>query len=301
MLFQAGFLLLHCPLRLHRKQESSNFLASFVLLILQSSPVENFPQSRKPLLTQRPNEHKGHWPNYTFPIWWLIIFTASSTYSSFAEISFGLNYLNYLLTPDRWCWGEGWAWGVKEGLLHLPCFSFSLHPQRAEIHMMIQQQLRQLLPERKVDTPAALALLCGSVAALAVWKWLGRKMIQKKMEEARRTRDEGMKKMAKAVQQFREQVTCPQVSESHWGVCWCCPSAPPSSPIAFIRRRCASSPPGRGKAALGEREVTALLSLDEMWWESTALGNVNYSLLGECKLLTVKKFLNTGDEALDLY
>lgn len=76
---------------------------------------------------------------------------------------------------------------------------------------------------------------------------------------------------------------------------------PAHGPIAFIRRRCASSSPGRGKAALGEREVTALLSLDEMWWESTALGNVNYSLLGECKLLTVKKFLNTGDEALDLY
>ncbi|NXC58810.1 FAAH1 hydrolase, partial [Aleadryas rufinucha] len=55
-------------------------------------------------------------------------------------------------------------------------------------------------------TSAALALLGGSVAALVVWKWLGRKMIQKKMEEARRTRDEGMKKMAKAVEQFREQI-----------------------------------------------------------------------------------------------
>lgn len=86
--------------------------------------------------------------------------------------------------------------------------------------MMIQQQLRQLLPERKAGTSAALALLGGSVAALVVWKWLGRKTIQKKMEEARRTRDEGMKKMAKAVQQFREQVTCPpRGSESHWGVC----------------------------------------------------------------------------------
>ncbi|NXH62016.1 FAAH1 hydrolase, partial [Rhabdornis inornatus] len=53
---------------------------------------------------------------------------------------------------------------------------------------------------------AALALLGGSVAALGVWKWLGKKMVQKKMEEARRTRDEGLKKMAKAVQQFREQV-----------------------------------------------------------------------------------------------
>ncbi|NXB66011.1 FAAH1 hydrolase, partial [Struthidea cinerea] len=55
-------------------------------------------------------------------------------------------------------------------------------------------------------TSAALALLGGSVAALVVWKWLSRKMIQEKMEEAQRTRDEGMKKMAKVVQQFREQV-----------------------------------------------------------------------------------------------
>ncbi|NWS95460.1 FAAH1 hydrolase, partial [Mionectes macconnelli] len=55
-------------------------------------------------------------------------------------------------------------------------------------------------------TSAALTLLGGSVAALVVWKWLGKKMIQKKMEEARKARDEGLKKMAKAVQQFREQV-----------------------------------------------------------------------------------------------
>lgn len=74
---------------------------------------------------------------------------------------------------------------------------------------MMQQQLRQLLPERAVDPSAALALLCGSAAAMVVWKWLGKRQIQKKMEEARRTRDEGVKKMAKAVQQFREQVTCP--------------------------------------------------------------------------------------------
>ncbi|KAF1530087.1 Fatty-acid amide hydrolase 1, partial [Eudyptes sclateri] len=52
---------------------------------------------------------------------------------------------------------------------------------------------------------AALTLLCGSAAAVVVWKWLGKRQIQKKMEEARRTRDEGVKKMAKAVQQFREQ------------------------------------------------------------------------------------------------
>ncbi|XP_051481663.1 vitamin D3 hydroxylase-associated protein-like [Apus apus] len=71
---------------------------------------------------------------------------------------------------------------------------------------MIQQQLRQLLPEREVDPHAALALLGSSVAAVVVWKWLRKRQIQKKMEEARRTRDEGVKKIAKAVQQFRKQV-----------------------------------------------------------------------------------------------
>ncbi|NXQ82227.1 FAAH1 hydrolase, partial [Nyctibius grandis] len=53
---------------------------------------------------------------------------------------------------------------------------------------------------------AALALLCGSAAAVVVWKWLGKRQIQKQMEEARRTQDEGVKNMANTVQQFREQV-----------------------------------------------------------------------------------------------
>nr|XP_021141285.1 vitamin D3 hydroxylase-associated protein isoform X2 [Columba livia] len=81
---------------------------------------------------------------------------------------------------------------------------------RPKDHIMIQQQLRQLLPEREVNPSAALALLGGSVAAVVVWKWLGKRQIQKKMEEARRTRDEGLKKMAEAVQQFREQVPSAQ-------------------------------------------------------------------------------------------
>ncbi|NWS37296.1 VDHAP protein, partial [Probosciger aterrimus] len=60
---------------------------------------------------------------------------------------------------------------------------------------------------------AAFALLCGSAAAaVVVWKWLGKRQIQKRMEEARRTRDEGVKKMAKAVQQFREQVPSVQTN-----------------------------------------------------------------------------------------
>ncbi|XP_015725961.1 vitamin D3 hydroxylase-associated protein-like isoform X1 [Coturnix japonica] len=67
--------------------------------------------------------------------------------------------------------------------------------------------MRQFLSETELAPAAALALLCSSAAAVVVWKWLGKRHIQKKMEEARRTRDEGVKKMAKAVQQFREQVS----------------------------------------------------------------------------------------------
>ncbi|XP_064003705.1 vitamin D3 hydroxylase-associated protein-like isoform X2 [Pogoniulus pusillus] len=71
---------------------------------------------------------------------------------------------------------------------------------------MIRQHLRELLPERKVDPSAVLVLLCGSAAAVVVWKQLARRQVEKKMEEARRTRDESVKKMAKIVQQFREQM-----------------------------------------------------------------------------------------------
>lgn len=42
-------------------------------------------------------------------------------------------------------------------------------------------------------------------------------------------------------------------------------------------------PSTRGKAALGEREITALLKLDECG------GSLQ---LGECKILTEKRFLN---------
>ncbi|NWZ20346.1 VDHAP protein, partial [Asarcornis scutulata] len=57
---------------------------------------------------------------------------------------------------------------------------------------------------------AALSLLCGSAVAVVVWKWLGERQIQQKMEEAQRTREEGVKKMAEAVRQFREQVPIAQ-------------------------------------------------------------------------------------------
>ncbi|KFO89350.1 Fatty-acid amide hydrolase 1, partial [Buceros rhinoceros silvestris] len=49
-----------------------------------------------------------------------------------------------------------------------------------------------------------------AAAAMVVWKWLGKRQIQKKMEVARGSRDEGVKKIAKAVQQFREQVSSVQ-------------------------------------------------------------------------------------------
>lgn len=72
---------------------------------------------------------------------------------------------------------------------------------------MIQEKLRQLLPEVEVDPRAISALLCGSATAILVLKWVGRRRIQEKMEEARRTRDLGLERMEQAAWKFKQKVT----------------------------------------------------------------------------------------------
>ncbi|KFQ57591.1 Vitamin D3 hydroxylase-associated protein, partial [Pelecanus crispus] len=49
------------------------------------------------------------------------------------------------------------------------------------------------------------ALLCSSAAAVVLLKWLGRRQIQQKMEEARRTRDLALERMEKAAHRFRQE------------------------------------------------------------------------------------------------
>uniref|UniRef100_A0A7M4FJD6 Fatty-acid amide hydrolase 1 n=1 Tax=Crocodylus porosus TaxID=8502 RepID=A0A7M4FJD6_CROPO len=70
---------------------------------------------------------------------------------------------------------------------------------------MIQEKLRQLLPEVEVDPRAISALLCGSAAAVLVLKWVGRRRIQEKMEEARRTRDLGLERMEQVAWKFKQK------------------------------------------------------------------------------------------------
>ncbi|KFQ85460.1 Vitamin D3 hydroxylase-associated protein, partial [Phoenicopterus ruber ruber] len=49
------------------------------------------------------------------------------------------------------------------------------------------------------------ALLCSSAAAVVLLKWLGRRQIQQKMEEARRTRDLALERMEKAARRFKQE------------------------------------------------------------------------------------------------
>ncbi|XP_019356912.1 PREDICTED: vitamin D3 hydroxylase-associated protein-like [Gavialis gangeticus] len=70
---------------------------------------------------------------------------------------------------------------------------------------MIQEKLKQLLPEVEVDPRAISALLCGSAAAVLVLKWVGRRQIQEKMEEARRTRDLGLERMEQVAWKFKQK------------------------------------------------------------------------------------------------
>ncbi|KFM12985.1 Vitamin D3 hydroxylase-associated protein, partial [Aptenodytes forsteri] len=49
------------------------------------------------------------------------------------------------------------------------------------------------------------ALLCSSAAAVVLLKWLARRQIQQKMEEARRTRDLALERMEKAAHRFKQE------------------------------------------------------------------------------------------------
>ncbi|KFP91812.1 Vitamin D3 hydroxylase-associated protein, partial [Apaloderma vittatum] len=56
------------------------------------------------------------------------------------------------------------------------------------------------------------ALLCSSAAAVGLLKWLERRQIQQKMEEARRTRDLALERMEKAARWFKQEVVCTQTA-----------------------------------------------------------------------------------------
>lgn len=71
---------------------------------------------------------------------------------------------------------------------------------------MTQERLWQVLDPSWGDPRALSALLCSSAAAVVLLKWLGRRQIQQKMEEARRMRDLALERMEKAVHRFKQEV-----------------------------------------------------------------------------------------------
>lgn len=71
---------------------------------------------------------------------------------------------------------------------------------------MTEVRLWQVLDPSWADPRTLSALLCSSAAAVVLVKWLGRRQIQQKMEEARRTRDLALERMEKAAHRFKQEV-----------------------------------------------------------------------------------------------
>lgn len=71
---------------------------------------------------------------------------------------------------------------------------------------MTQERLWQVLDPSWRDLRALSALLCSSAAAVVLLKWLGRRQVQQKMEEARRSRHLALERMEKAARRLKQEV-----------------------------------------------------------------------------------------------
>uniref|UniRef100_A0ABM5G7Q3 Vitamin D3 hydroxylase-associated protein-like n=1 Tax=Pogona vitticeps TaxID=103695 RepID=A0ABM5G7Q3_9SAUR len=70
---------------------------------------------------------------------------------------------------------------------------------------MMQEKLGELLPLQKINPPTVLAITCSSAAAIVLWKWVAHRRIQRKMEEARRWRDDSLEQMEKVVWKLKQK------------------------------------------------------------------------------------------------
>ncbi|XP_044306668.1 vitamin D3 hydroxylase-associated protein-like [Varanus komodoensis] len=59
--------------------------------------------------------------------------------------------------------------------------------------------------DAEVDRRIVTGLLCGSVTAILVLRWMKQRQVQKKLEEAKRRRELGFQRMEKAARQFQQQ------------------------------------------------------------------------------------------------
>ncbi|KAH0618658.1 hypothetical protein JD844_018055 [Phrynosoma platyrhinos] len=70
---------------------------------------------------------------------------------------------------------------------------------------MIQKRLEEILPRDGVNPQVVLAVTCGSAAAIVLWKWMARRGIQRKMEEARRWRDNSLELMERVIWKLKQK------------------------------------------------------------------------------------------------
>ncbi|XP_071292759.1 vitamin D3 hydroxylase-associated protein-like [Agelaius tricolor] len=70
---------------------------------------------------------------------------------------------------------------------------------------MTQERLWQVLDASWGDLGALSALLCSSAAAVVLLRWLGRRQVQQKMDEARRSRHLALERMEKAARRLKQE------------------------------------------------------------------------------------------------
>nr|XP_060627539.1 vitamin D3 hydroxylase-associated protein-like [Anolis sagrei ordinatus] len=70
---------------------------------------------------------------------------------------------------------------------------------------MVEKMLEGILPRDVINLQAALAVTCGSATAILLWKWMSRRRIQRKMEEARQWRDNSLDLMEKVIWKMKQK------------------------------------------------------------------------------------------------
>ncbi|XP_070797466.1 vitamin D3 hydroxylase-associated protein-like [Pituophis catenifer annectens] len=70
---------------------------------------------------------------------------------------------------------------------------------------MVQEKLRDILLKDGINPPIVLAVACGSVTVVVLWKWVIRREIQRKMNEARQWRNGSLEQMEKVAWKLKQK------------------------------------------------------------------------------------------------
>ncbi|XP_034270894.1 fatty-acid amide hydrolase 1 [Pantherophis guttatus] len=70
---------------------------------------------------------------------------------------------------------------------------------------MVQEKLRDILLKDGINPPIVLAIACGSVTVVVLWKWVIRREIQRKMNEARQWRNGSLEQMEKVAWKLKQK------------------------------------------------------------------------------------------------